>query len=55
MTEYIANKLPDDFFSIEQENMPTVFQEIYEQVSSLVQQGHDIPKIQTPHRVRANP
>lgn len=53
LTEFIANKLPDDFFKMEQEGVAyAVFKNIYEQACRLVQQGHEIPKTKAPHRVR---
>jgi hypothetical protein len=53
LIEFIAKKLPDNFFKIEQESVAYgLFKEIYEQVSQLVQQGHEIPKTQAPQRVR---
>lgn len=52
LIEFIAKKLPDDFYKIEQESVAySLFKEIYEQVSQLVQQGHEIPKIQKKQRV----
>jgi hypothetical protein len=51
LTEFIAKKLPDNFFKIEEEYVAyNLFKEIYEQVSQLVQQGHEIPKIDTVSR-----
>ena len=54
LTAFIAQRLPDDFFLIEQENVAyTVFKEIYEQVCHLVKQGHEIPTIDaTPYRTK---
>jgi len=54
LIESIAQRLPEAFFLIEQENVAyTVFKDIYEQVCNLVKQGHNIPNIEAPHRVRS--
>lgn len=58
LVAFIAQRLPEDFFLIEQENVSyTVFKTIYEQVCDLVKQGHVIPKINRPLRAknRRNP
>lgn len=54
LTGFIAQRLPDDFFLIEQENVAySAFKEIYEQVCHLVKQGHEIPTIDpTPYRAK---
>lgn len=52
--EFIAKKLPASFFLIDHELIAyNLFKEKYDQVCLLVQQGHDIPEVQTPHRVKA--
>ena len=45
LIEFIAKKLPDDFFKIEQDAVAyTLFKKIYIQVCDLVKQGHELPK-----------
>lgn len=54
LIEYIAKKLPDHFFEIKYEiEAYDIFKKLYEQVSQLVEQGHEIPKIEKPQRVPA--
>ena len=44
--EFIANKLPADFFKIEQEAQAyAVFKGIYSQVAHLLKQGHALPAL----------
>jgi len=53
LTEFIAKRLPDNYFSIEQEGVAySYFKAIYEQVCNLIQQGQEIPKIDVSHRAR---
>ncbi|MGL6029433.1 MAG: hypothetical protein ACRC0B_02900 [Legionella sp.] len=53
MIGFIANRLPNDFFLIEQEYVAyTVFKSIYDQVCNLVKQGHELPSTQTPNRTK---
>lgn len=53
LIESIAQRLPESFFLIEQENVAyAVFKDIYEQVSDLIKQGHDIPRFEATHRVK---
>ncbi|WP_252582803.1 hypothetical protein [Legionella lytica] len=53
ITAFIAQRLPEDFFLIEQESVAyTVFKPLYDQVSDLVKQGHEIPKSTMTQRVR---
>lgn len=50
---FIAKKLPDNFFKLDQESVAYgLFKELYEQASELVKQGHEIPKIQVQQRTR---
>jgi hypothetical protein len=45
MVEFIAHRLPDEFFKLEQEAQAyAVFKSIYNQIFDLVKQGHAIPK-----------
>ena len=51
--EFVAKKMPFDFFSIDHDGIAySVFKEKYEQVCHLIQQGHDLPKIDAPHRIK---
>jgi hypothetical protein len=51
--EFVAQKMPFDFFSIDHDGMAyRVFKEKYDQVCHLVQQGHELPKIDAPHRIK---
>ena len=53
LIEFIAKKLPDNFFKIDEEWVAyNMFKEIYAQVSQLVQQGHEIPKINAAPKVK---
>lgn len=51
--EFVAKKMPFDFFSIDHDGIAySVFKEKYEQVCHLIQQGHELPKIDAPHRIK---
>ena len=53
LIEFIAKKLPDDFFKIDQERVAySLFKELYDQISNLIKQGHEIPKMHAPQKVR---
>lgn len=46
LVEYIANRLPDDFYSIDNEQKATnLFKTLYEDITDLVKEGHAIPEI----------
>lgn len=46
VVEFIANRLPDDFFKIDRkQDAYTLFKTIYNQVLELVKQGHALPQL----------
>lgn len=51
LIEYIAMRLPDDFFKIERDNEAyALFKEVYDKVCDLVKQGHELPQALAPQR-----
>lgn len=43
---YVAHKLPENFFLIEQEHVAySIFKTIYHQVCDLLKQGHELPRV----------
>lgn len=48
VTEFIANRLPNDFYRIEDEHKASaLFNQLYEEVTDLIKQGHDLPEFKT--------
>lgn len=52
VVEYISSKLPDDFLKIRNEREAyQIFESIYEEVCSLLKQGHSIPEVKQNFKV----